>query len=175
MSKRKYYKVDGTLDIEIIENQLVNITENINSHLDINSFRKLRSRLYYLKRVCTSNIGLVNRIDSLINQMKNALNPSESDKNGLYIDNVRIIKLDDLNYTYEVYKKVEKKDKTIEYKWVASSSYYSSITHCLTAIKNKVISQCIKTKRMNVDEFIKVLTKLNDSIARVIIRAEVKH
>ena len=167
--KGKYFNADGSLNISAVEKELNEIKDKISNYIDFKEFIKIRSRLYYLKRVCVSNADLSNKISNLINGLKKT-SDDEDQTAGLYIDNVRIIKLDDLNYIFEIYRKVKNREGLEIDKWVADGGYYGSLTSCLTAVKNKVISEYIKLRRISVSEFIKLLEKINNAVISVIIK-----
>lgn len=85
----------------------------------------------------------------------------------LYIDNIRIYKVDEYNYSYEVYKEKTKKDGIKEKVWVKSNSYFGTLDNCLKSIKDKVIKDLIKTNEMNVEDFIYELEKLHNCYVKL--------
>lgn len=172
MSKSKYVLDDGSLNLAIITKSINDIKEEFENFISINEFKKIRSRLYYLKRVCAKDPVLSKEITKLIDKMKSTVSEVNNDKNGLYIENIRIVKLDNLNYTFEVYGKVEKKDGSVEYKWMPSNCYYSNITSCLNGVKNKIINDYIKLRKSSVGEFLALLNKINNSIVNLVIKTK---
>lgn len=81
----------------------------------------------------------------------------------LYIDNIRIYKVDEYNYSYDYLGYVEKKTGEMVLEWKQSRKYFGNLKQCLDSIKEKLLRDKldVKTKDLSVDEYIKEIEKLN--------------
>ena len=80
----------------------------------------------------------------------------------LFIDNIKIYKLDEYNYSYEYLAEVEKKTGEKVMEWKPSRSYFGNLKQCLNSIKDKLVKDKIHSKDMSVDDLISYLNKLKN-------------
>lgn len=74
--------------------------------------------------------------------------------------NIRVVKRDKWNYTFEHFKKVETKSGTKE-DWVCVSGYYATLPSCLNAVKSYIIDYSIEHNDFNVEELKVQIEALN--------------
>ncbi len=82
---------------------------------------------------------------------------------------IRIVQLDPLNMTFEIYKEVENvrtKEKSV--KWVREGGYYGTLPQCLKGIKDYII-QFENKNNENLD-IIKLLDEINNLYIDTIIK-----
>jgi hypothetical protein len=171
--KAKYITAEGELKTQFIESKINEIEEKMHGYLDQTKYKKIRSNLYYLRRVCASDKALSNKVNELIKTLKQNYDDSiPKDINGVYIDNYRIVKLDDLNYTYDIYREVKSKQGTSEFRWVNIGGYYGSIEVCINSLKSKIVGDYLQTRKMKTDEFVKLLEKMKTLYVDMIIKVK---
>lgn len=75
-------------------------------------------------------------------------------------NNIRIVRIDKYNYSFEHYKEIEiKKDKKME--WVRVGGYYATLPSCLEAVKRYLIDFSIENNDFTIEELKNEIEALN--------------
>lgn len=64
------------------------------------------------------------------------------------ISKIRIVRLDDLNITFQVYREIKGKNNQIRKEWVQDGGYYPSLETCLKDLKDFVINNSFEIENL---------------------------
>lgn len=94
---------------------------------------------------------------------------------GILVDNVRIYKCDDLNYTFDIFGE-QRNFKTKESKlgWKKSNKYYHTLEECLDAVSKAFINETINLSIYTPKEFCKRINQLKKELKDLRNEMEVK-
>ena len=81
----------------------------------------------------------------------------------------RVIHLDQYNWVFEEFR--INKDKKNE-KWRRGFGYYPTLSSCLNALKEYILSEELTSKDYDVNEFIELLDKISNSYVNCQIKVE---
>lgn len=77
-------------------------------------------------------------------------------------NNIRIVRIDKYNYSFEHYKEIDvKKEKKKE--WVRVGGYYATLPSCLEAVKKYLIDFSIENNDFTIEELKNEIDALNGS------------
>ena len=78
------------------------------------------------------------------------------------LENYRVVHLDQYNWVFEEFRINKYKNE----KWIRGTGYYPTLSSCLNALKEYILSEKLTEKDFNVEEFIELLDKLNESYVK---------
>lgn len=84
------------------------------------------------------------------------------------LENYRVIHLDQYNWVFEEFR-INKYKKE---KWIRGTGYYPTLSSCLNALKEYILSEELTSKDYDVNEFIELLDKISNSYVNCQIKVE---
>lgn len=84
------------------------------------------------------------------------------------LENYRVVHLDQYNWVFEEFRISKNKNE----KWIRGTGYYPTLSSCLNALKEYILSEKLTEKDYDVNEFIELLDKISNSYVNCQIKVE---